>query len=49
MQNIKAKLAALNWQVITESMNEKGFAIIPGLLTNEQAAQLVLQYNNAGN
>lgn len=46
MQHIKSKLAAVNWHAITESINEKGFAIVPELLNSEQCAELVSNYNN---
>ena len=32
-----------------ESMNEKGFVIVPGLLSNEQCEDLVKEYDNPGN
>jgi uncharacterized protein len=49
MEHIKVKIAALDWPAITASMDEKGFAVIPAVLTIEQTEQLVKQYNNAGN
>ncbi|WP_445457155.1 hypothetical protein [Flavobacterium sp. HNIBRBA15423] len=30
------KITSINWQNITEEMHEKGFAIIPELLTSTQ-------------
>ena len=40
MKNIQSKLSAINWQVVTEQMNEKGYAILPGLLSYEQCEEL---------
>lgn len=45
MKTIKAKLTDINWQVISESMNEKGFAIIPKLLSDKQCEELINNYN----
>lgn len=47
MKNIKAKLSAIDWQTITEEMNEKGYAIVPGLLSNEQCKELIKNYGKA--
>lgn len=45
MEAIKTKLTDINWQVISESMNEKGFAIIPKLLSDKQCEELINNYN----
>ena len=45
MENLKKKLSTTNWQSVTESMNEKGYAIIPKIITEEQCEELVQQYN----
>lgn len=42
MEHIEEKIMSLNWQTITEEMHEKGFAIIPKLLTGEQCAPLLV-------
>ena len=47
MKNIRSKFSAVNWQVITEQMNEKGYALLPRLLSNEQCESLVQDYNDA--
>lgn len=46
MQDIATTLASVNWQNITEEMHEKGFSVIPNLLTNEQCEQLKENYHN---
>lgn len=43
---MEGKIASINWQNVVEEMHEKGFAIIPKLLTNEQCAELIRSYNN---
>ena len=45
-QNIQSKIASQNWESITESMHENGFAIIPNLLNNEQCEDLKFDYDN---
>jgi hypothetical protein len=44
MQDIQATISAIHWQTITEDMHEKGYAILPQLLTHEQCAQLTENY-----
>ncbi|MBN4081422.1 2OG-Fe(II) oxygenase [Caldithrix abyssi] len=46
MENIKTKLEGFDWQSITESMNDKGSAIIPQLLSKEQCQELINNYDN---
>jgi len=46
MQNIQSKIASQNWENITESMHENGFAIIPNVLNSEQCEDLKFDYNN---
>ncbi|MEO5783282.1 MAG: 2OG-Fe(II) oxygenase [Ginsengibacter sp.] len=46
MENIKQKIAAIDWQTVTEAMNEKGFAIVSNVLSNEQCKELIQNYNN---
>lgn len=47
MQNIQSKIASLNWDNMTESMHENGFAIIPNLLDNTQCEDLKANYHNS--
>lgn len=46
MENLKTKLATTDWQSVSESMNEKGYAIIPKILSDEQCNKLIKEYNN---
>ncbi|CAM3897435.1 MULTISPECIES: 2OG-Fe(II) oxygenase [Flavobacterium] len=46
MENLKTKLATIDWQSVSESMNEKGYAIIPKILSDEQCNELIKEYNN---
>ncbi len=43
---MQTKLQAANWQQVANDMNEKGFAIIPNLLGDEQCEQLIHNFNN---
>ncbi|PIF53662.1 2OG-Fe(II) oxygenase [Flavobacterium sp. 2] len=46
MQNIQSIIASQNWESITESMHENGFAIIPKVLNHEQCEDLKFDYDN---
>jgi hypothetical protein len=46
MENIKTNLTQTDWQAVTESMNEKGYALIPKILTEEQCQELIQTYDN---
>lgn len=46
MENLKTKLTTIDWQSVSESMNEKGYAIIPKTLSEEQCNELIQEYNN---
>ncbi|MEL1253387.1 2OG-Fe(II) oxygenase [Flavobacterium sp. DGU38] len=46
MQNIQQKIASQDWERITESMHENGFAIISNILTNEESEALKAEYMN---
>ena len=41
------RISAINWQAITEEMNEKGYAVVPKLLTDENCKELIGNYSNA--
>lgn len=43
---MKEKLQEIDWDLVTDRMHEKGFAIIPGLLSDEQCEMLKGGYNN---
>lgn len=46
METINNKLSVIDWQIITEVMNEKGFTIVPNLISNEQCNELIDNYEN---
>ena len=46
MKNLQAKLSIPDWQAITNEMNDKGYAIIPGLLSTRQCEELIENYDN---
>jgi uncharacterized protein len=46
MQNIINKIENADWQNITETMQQKGYAILSNLLSQEQCEQLKVEYNN---
>jgi len=46
MKTIEEKIAAIDWQMVTAGMNEKGFALVPQLLSNKYCEQLIRDYNN---
>jgi hypothetical protein len=47
MQDIQSKIASVNWESITDEMHQKGYAIIPKLITDEQCEALKAGYNDA--
>jgi hypothetical protein len=46
MDTLKSKLATIDWQSISESLNEKGYAIISKILSEEQCTELIQEYDN---
>ncbi|MFY0598251.1 MAG: 2OG-Fe(II) oxygenase [Cyclobacteriaceae bacterium] len=46
MTDLKVKLADVDWKLVSESMNEKGYAIIPKILSDETCAELIENYAN---
>jgi hypothetical protein len=44
---MEEKIASINWQKIVEEMHEKGFALIPKLLSNDQCTELINGYTNS--
>jgi hypothetical protein len=40
------KISDINWQIIAEEIHQKGFAIIPKLLSPEQCQHLIIDYCN---
>jgi len=43
---MKEKITRLDWPALTESLNNKGYAAASNILTGEECAQLISQYNN---
>ncbi|WP_062058540.1 2OG-Fe(II) oxygenase [Aquimarina longa] len=48
MKNIRTKITDTDWQEISEAMNEKGFSIIPKLVSDIQCKELIDIYNIEG-
>ncbi|MCF8473562.1 MAG: 2OG-Fe(II) oxygenase [Emcibacter sp.] len=46
MTNINRKIEAIDWQKISDEMNDKGYAIIPKFLSDEQCQTLINQYSH---
>jgi len=40
------KISAINWPAITEELHEKGYAIVPDLLSDENCKQIIDNYSN---
>lgn len=47
MNTIIQRIASANWSAITESMHDKGFGIIPNLLTEIECDELKSNYTNS--
>lgn len=47
MKNIIEKLSAISWQTVSDRMNEKGFAIVSKLLSNEDCQQIIDNYDHS--
>jgi hypothetical protein len=43
---MEEQLATIDWQAVGEQLNQKGFAIVPGLLTSSQCSILIAGYQN---
>lgn len=48
MNNITARLNAINWHSVTCSMHANGYAIIPGILTELECSEIINGYNDPG-
>ena len=46
IMDIKQRINQLNWDKITEDMNERGYSSTPEVLTVPECEELILQYNN---
>ncbi|WP_419210891.1 2OG-Fe(II) oxygenase [Maribacter sp. X9] len=47
MKNITEKINLVNWQKIAEKMHQKGYVIVPKLLSDEQCEILKADYDNS--
>ncbi|MBS1949652.1 MAG: hypothetical protein OJF59_002726 [Cytophagales bacterium] len=43
---ITQKLQNTDWELVANEMHEKGFAIIPNILTDEECSELIRNYDN---
>lgn len=43
---MKTKIESLNWENITESMHENGFAVLQNILSNDECESLKANYSN---
>jgi uncharacterized protein len=46
MKTIEEKIEAIDWQQITDEMNNSGYAIVPRLLDDNQCEELIANYNH---
>ncbi len=44
--NTKQKIEAIDWRELTENMHERGYAIVPQLLSDENCAELLNNYDS---
>lgn len=45
MEDIEARLAAVNWEEVTENMNDTGYALIPSLINADECKALIAGYD----
>lgn len=46
MKNIQEKIEVIDWQKVTENMHERGYAIVPKLLSDANCEDLLKNYDN---
>jgi hypothetical protein len=46
MENKNNNLNTANWEEISNEINEKGYAVIPQMISNKQCDELIKQYDN---
>lgn len=46
MINIHQKISGIDWQKITEEMHEKGYAIVPKIVSDKDCSMLIENYND---
>lgn len=47
MHEITDTIEAVNWQAVSDDMNDKGYAVLSGFLTPEQCQSLIARFDNA--
>jgi len=47
MKNITTSIQNINWQAVTDSMNDNGYAIIPGLIGDADCGNLIDNYSDS--
>jgi len=47
MNGIKARIEAIDWQAVSDSMHEKGYARVPALLSDEECRHLIQNYDDS--
>ena len=47
MKNIDYNIANVDWQIVTEQMNGKGYALVPRFLDDQSCEKLISNYNNS--
>lgn len=45
MKSLQHRINSAGWPEIADHLNEKGFAVMPGILSNEDCANLIQQYS----
>lgn len=46
MTTIKQSIQNINWPAVTDSMNDNGYALIRGLISDEECSNLIANYSN---
>lgn len=46
MQTIVERIKAVDWRRVAQDMNNTGYALLPGVVSAEECAALIEQYNN---
>lgn len=48
MNDIQLKISSTNWETVSMQMHEKGFAIVPNILSASECENLIKNYDDAG-
>ncbi|HYA82896.1 MAG TPA: hypothetical protein VEH06_05525 [Candidatus Bathyarchaeia archaeon] len=46
IKDISEKISCIDWQTVTEEMNEKGYAVVLRLLPGQHCEDLISKYDN---